>query len=267
MQHRYGVNTWHLSTPFWRVVDCTNLVHVRDMIGGERIAAERKARGMNRPELARLMGTTPQQVERLEKGQRRLSEDWLNRAATAFGIPTTALLSDESPQPPAEAVKPNASPFLYEGASMTRAQENLPLFGTALGATRQFEGEAIEQTTLNSGDIVRYVTRPTVLNGRGDVYGLYVQGHSMEPAHSAGAMLIAEQKRPPRIGDDVVVYLRPDGEDDDGERARAVLVKRLVKRGTTWIELEQFNPPLTFRLEKADFVRIDRVMLTEDLLG
>ena len=82
----------------------------------------------------------------------------------------------------------------------------------------------------------------------------------------AGSTIIAEMRRPPRIGDDVVVYLRPEGDDDDGHRARAVLVKRLVRRGTNWIELEQFSPSATFRLEMTQYVRIDRVMTLGDLL-
>jgi phage repressor protein C with HTH and peptisase S24 domain len=46
----------------------------------------REERGWKRPELARRMGTTPQQVERLEKGQRGLSVDWIDKAADALGV-------------------------------------------------------------------------------------------------------------------------------------------------------------------------------------
>lgn len=39
------------------------------------------------------MGTSGQQVERLEKGQRNLTVDWIDRAAEALGIAPTALIS------------------------------------------------------------------------------------------------------------------------------------------------------------------------------
>ncbi len=258
------------------------------MTPGETMAQLRERKGWKRPELARLMGTSTQQIERLEKGQRRFTTDWLDRAALALDVPRVLLLGDESKEmrelfahsqgapditvsdaPPELATQPegNASRFEYDGASYDRMHEDLPIYGTALGAARLFDGEAVEQTNLNSGETVGYLKRPVMLNGRADVYGLYVHGSSMSPVYAEGATIVAERKRPPRIGDDVVVFLRPQGEDDDGERARAVLVKRLVRRAHNWIELEQFNPPITFRLEATDFVRIDRVMTLGDLLA
>lgn len=46
----------------------------------------RESKGWKRPELAKRMGTTPQQVERLEKGQRGLSQKWIDKAAEALGV-------------------------------------------------------------------------------------------------------------------------------------------------------------------------------------
>lgn len=163
----------------------------------------------------------------------------------------------------------NAQTVQYEGSSFERMSEDLPIVGTALGGAVHIDGEAIEQTMLNRGEIIGYAKRPTMLNGREDAYGLYVQGSSMVPVHSEGAFLVVERKRPPRIGDDVVVYLRASGqqdEADDGQRARAVLLKRLVRRTASYIELEQFNPPLTFKVAADDAMRVDRVMDLSDLL-
>lgn len=50
------------------------------------IALLRKERNWSRPELARRMGTSTQQVERLEKGLRSLRQEWIDRAAEAFGV-------------------------------------------------------------------------------------------------------------------------------------------------------------------------------------
>ncbi len=226
------------------------------------IAALREARDWSRPQLAEKMHTSAQQVERLEKGQRRLTQEWMERAAEALGVDPTDIMRASTAR-----VKTDAHPYRYEGSSLDRPREDLPVYGTVLGTPKIFEGEAIEQTALNTGDVVAYLKRPPVLNGRGDVYGLYVVTNSMAPVHPEGSTIVAEGKRPPRIGDDVVAYLRPDGDEDDGERARAVIVKRLLRRTAEYYEFEQFNPPMTFRLPRPMILRIDRVLTVQDLLG
>jgi hypothetical protein len=65
------------------------------------------------------------------------------------------------------------------------------------------------------------------------------------------------------------VYLRSNGEGDladDGESARMVMVKRLVKRTAHFVELFQFEPIKTFRVPMDDVLRIDRVLTLDDLL-
>ncbi|SDC29965.1 Phage repressor protein C, contains Cro/C1-type HTH and peptisase s24 domains [Sphingomonas sp. YR710] len=220
----------------------------------------RKSAGWSRPQLAERMGTSAQQIEKLEKGMRRLTLDWIERFAAAFEISPAAIISGESPPP-------NAKPVLLEGPSAERMHEDLPIYGTALGAPKMIDGEAVEQTHLNQGDVVGYAKRPVILNGRADAYALYVVGQSMAPKYDEGEIILAETKRPARIGDNVVVYLRARGDDDDGQRARAALVKRLVRKTAAYIELEQYTPPITFRISIDEITRIDRVMSLSDLLG
>lgn len=160
---------------------------------------------------------------------------------------------------------PNAIVVPMEGASLERAQENLPVWGAALGCERDFDGEAIELTTLNTGDIVEYVRRPTILNGKKGVYALNVQGSSMHPALPDGEMIVAVRDSPMGIGDNVVVYLRSD--DDDGETARGVLVKELVRRTASYVELRQYQPAKEFRVQMAQVIRIDRVLTRREMLS
>lgn len=166
------------------------------------------------------------------------------------------------------AMAPNAKPFRMEGASQERMREDLPVYGSALGASRPVDGEAIEQTTLNRAEVMQYVRRPVILNGNSAAYGLYVSGSSMEPRHMDGDMLLVDPKGRVRGGEDVVVYLRPTNpEDDDGEAARAVLVKRLIRRTAEYIELKQFHPETQFRIDARDVVRIDRVIPWQELIS
>jgi len=168
----------------------------------------------------------------------------------------------------AEEIEPNGIPFKMEGPSTERMRDDLPIYGTALGAAREIDGEAIEQTTLNRAEVVHYAKRPVLLNGRASAYGLYVSGSSMEPRHRDGEIILADPKARLHSGDDVVVYLRPmNPDEDDGESARAVLVKRLVRRTSGYVELEQYQPAKIFRIDMDEIVRVDRVIPLSELLG
>ncbi len=59
-----------------------------------RIREVRKALGLTLEEVAQRIGTTNQQVHRLEKEQRRLTVEWLERLASAFNCDPTDLLPD-----------------------------------------------------------------------------------------------------------------------------------------------------------------------------
>jgi len=161
--------------------------------------------------------------------------------------------------------KTNGAAFQFEGQSADHTRDDLPVYGTALGAEMLVGGESIEQTTLNTGDIIEYRKRPAISNGVERLYGLYVQGSSMYPAHRDGELLFVQKDAPLRIGDDVVVYLRPQNGSDNGLRADCVLVKRLVRRSGQYVELEQYSPPLTFRIPMDDVLRIDRVLTNNDI--
>lgn len=219
------------------------------------------AKGMSQAEVAKALGVTGAQVSRWENGQSAISMKRIDALAALYGVPGTFLIDWDT------SIPTNAEPFEMEGASERRMVEDLPIFGSALGAPKIIDDVAIEQTTLNTGEVVQYAKRPIILDGRMDAYGLYVQGSSMEPVHLAGDLVLAETKRPARIGDDVIVYLRPKDESDDGDRARSVLIKRLVRRTASHIELEQFNPAMTFRVPAEDVLRIDRTLRLADLIA
>ena len=158
----------------------------------------------------------------------------------------------------------NAQPFRMEGAAAARMERDLPIFGTALGADQVVEGEAVEQVTLNTAEVIEYRRRPVILDGRADVYGLYVQGSSMHPRWRDGAIVFVESRRRPAVGDDAVVYLRaPD--EHDGERPSSVLIKTLVRKTASYVELEQYQPPLVFRIPMEQVARMDRVLTLDDL--
>ena len=153
---------------------------------------------------------------------------------------------------------------------MERMHQDVPILGTALGADRIVDDMAVEQTFLYSDEHIGFAKRPVILDGRADVYAVYAQGSSMSPAFEEGDLVFAEVNRPPRIGDNVLVYLRMKGDDheaDDNETARTVLLKRLTARRASYHEFEQHNPKLTFTLDSKEVLKMHRVMTLTDLLS
>jgi hypothetical protein len=160
----------------------------------------------------------------------------------------------------------NAQTFQINGPSAERMRRDLPIYGTALGAEEILGGEAIEQTALNRGEVIEYKRRPPILDGRADVYGLYVQGSSMHPRFRDGETVFVESRKRPSVGDDAVIYLRtPD--EVEGERVSSVLIKTVVRKTASYVELEQFNPACTFRIPMERVERMDRVLTLDDMIG
>jgi phage repressor protein C with HTH and peptisase S24 domain len=63
------------------------------MASENNIQLFREQRGWSRPELGKRMGTSGQQVERLEKGQRRLAQEWIDRAADALEVEPSSIIA------------------------------------------------------------------------------------------------------------------------------------------------------------------------------
>jgi phage repressor protein C with HTH and peptisase S24 domain len=76
----------------------------------------------------------------------------------------------------------------------------------------------------------------------------------MWPRFRPGRSVAVSPRSPVAIGDDVLVRLHSDG----GEGNRALL-KELVRRTATFLELRQFNPERSFRVEAADVEAIEKV--------
>ncbi|WP_394658579.1 helix-turn-helix domain-containing protein [uncultured Novosphingobium sp.] len=238
---------------------------VRNNAGMKRdgLIKARKRLKLTQEKMAERLGVSAPQVSRWENGHDGIPSQRIPSLVESYEASVAELLD-------AGEVEANGVVQKFEGASYDRMRQDLPILGTAMGADRVSDDLAIEQTYLYTDDVIGYAKRPVLLDGRGDAYGVYVQGSSMVPAHADGVLILVESKRPPMIGDDVVVYLRRTGEDqdgDDGESARTVLIKRLVRRSGSFIELEQFTPPLTFTVATKDVLKMHRVLTLTDLLA
>jgi len=132
--------------------------------------------------------------------------------------------------------------------------QDIPVLGTAEGSE-----EAAFQ--LQSGNPIDHVRRPPGVASAVDVYAIYVVGDSMTPRFDEGELIYVSGKRPARPGDYVVVQAA----GEDGEIT--AWCKRLVRKGGKSITLEQFNPPMTFKVPVKQAVAVHRVLTTNDLFG
>jgi phage repressor protein C with HTH and peptisase S24 domain len=131
---------------------------------------------------------------------------------------------------------------------------DIPVYGIAVGGEDgdfQFNGTEADR-----------VTRPPGLANARDIFALYVVNDSMYPAWREGALFYVNPHRPPVIGDDVVVEMKPQVEGEAG----AAFLKRLKARRGNTIVVEQFNPPKEIEFDR-DAVRLYRVIPWEEALG
>jgi transcriptional regulator with XRE-family HTH domain len=62
-----------------------------------RLRELREARGLTLEDLARLLGTTNQQISHLELGKRQLTVEWLRRLGSALECHPWAIVEDRDP--------------------------------------------------------------------------------------------------------------------------------------------------------------------------
>ena len=229
-----------------------------------RIRELRKRLGLSQAALAERIGSSQPQIDRLEKNGRRLTDDWMRRLAAALECEPADILPLPGDVPPLPA-PPIAFPIPEAPAGAVRpvdlpSKQFMPLDVPVLGVAA---GNPMDGAFQLETGIIDYVRRaPGIMNAR-DVYALYVTGDSMVPRFQHGELLYVSASRPVRIGDDVILCIRPKREGDP-ERC---FIKRLVRRHSDHIEVEQFNPPLRMTFANDDIVRVHRVLTMADVLG
>jgi phage repressor protein C with HTH and peptisase S24 domain len=115
------------------------------------------------------------------------------------------------------------------------------------------------------GEIAGQTLRPPGLRSIKDAFCLYMQGESMSPWRNEGDRIYISPARPARVGDHVVVELKPEHE---GEPGRAWLKKLIVRSPDGSLVLAQYNPPnARIRVAANKVKRIFRVMEWEELLS
>lgn len=200
-----------------------------------------------------------------------ITRHYNGKAETKLGRETLAKLQERYPDFPGWADR--GSPIRSEVAGFGdrpfeekfgQAQlPQIPLVGTAIAVATFDPEKQIELTEVDPSEVLDHVARPASLARDREAYALTVVGDSMWPRFRPGRRVIVSPRAPVSIGDDVVVQLRgstvqmaPTSPDP----ITMVLIKELVRRAASYIELRQFNPDLTFRVEADRVANIHKVI-------
>ena len=132
----------------------------------------------------------------------------------------------------------------------------IPLYRTTMAAEWEDDGRRIEMTELDVGPPAGHLVRPASLAGDRDAYAVTVIGDAMWPRFRPGRQLLVSPAAPIAIGDDVLVRLA--GQETDGKAL--VLIKELVRRTSSLVQLRQFNPDVAFNVDAAKVEAVHKVI-------
>lgn len=234
----------------------------------DRIEAKLDQHGLSAREVSLLATGKPDAIRDLKRAKGMPSAERLDKLAEILGTTSTWLLRGGS-EGEAEANAALAREMVRTEVAAAgigdprvafRGQQPLPalpLHGTAIGGTLDDLGEDVDLVELHLGEVLDWLKRPASLARDPDAYALTVLNDSMTPKFEPGDQVAVSPRAPVSIGDYVIVQLR--AADAEDERVRMVLIKRLVRRSASFVELAQFNPEVTFQVDIKRVCAIHRV--------
>lgn len=214
---------------------------------GARITQAREKKGLKKADLARRLGIKPVNITQWENGTTRPDVERLPAVAKELGVSVEWLLS--------ENIHLESAPFVpQDGPRFVPRARDFPILGSAEAGNGLF--------ILDTGNPIDFVNRPIGLANRRDAYGIYVQGDSMQPVYAPGDLVYVDPRRPPAIGRDCIVQLKPTG--PEGEMR--FMLKRLVKRMAHKWTFQQFNPEKEIELTDREIAAVHLILKNHEML-
>jgi SOS-response transcriptional repressor LexA len=176
---------------------------------------------------------------------RRTLEKLLGAAGSSLAEFEALRVGDSAPLP-----KEQAAGLAENGRGWRSAPPAaLPLFETRLaGEWGKSSGVAIH--SIDRSRMAGKCDRPAALAADTEAYAVTMVGESMWPRFRAGRRLLVSPASAAAVGDDVLVQLT------GGE----VLIKELVRRAASSVELRQFNPDVTFAVQAPKIAAIHKIV-------
>jgi hypothetical protein len=131
----------------------------------------------------------------------------------------------------------------------------VPLLYSSLGGQWSGEDGSAELILVDFDEVRDQVARPASLASDRNAYAVTMVGDSMWPRFRPGRRLLVSPAAPISPGDDVLVRLAGEG----GGVAR-VLINEFVGQSASGVELRQFNPNATFKVEASAIGAIHKVI-------
>jgi phage repressor protein C with HTH and peptisase S24 domain len=211
-----------------------------------RIRELRTAKRLSLQQLAELVGTSRQQIHRLETGVTRVTIDWLGRIAPHLGVDPKDLMAEiASVNRKLPDDEPDKKDFgIFRTNPVPQIERTLPVLGRARGGAEGAFHMPNEQLPVD------WTFRPPQLEGVTDAYGVFVFSDSMYPKYCEGQTLWVHPGMPCKPGDGVVIIKRND----------AALIKILVRRTQHVIRVLQIHPEEEFEIEQSDIRSIHRIL-------
>jgi phage repressor protein C with HTH and peptisase S24 domain len=211
-----------------------------------RIRELREAKRLSLEALGALAGTTKQQIYKLERGDVKLTVDWMNRLAPHLGVDAHELMLTAIKE---QLTKPApASPSVTRplGATpLTNVTRDLPVLGRAAGAREGIIMIPVEQ------DAVDWTLRPPQLDGVPGAFAILQYGDSMDPKYCNGDTLWIHPNVPCRVGNGVLIIKNND----------EALVKILVRRTDLAVTVRELSPKVAeFTIPRSDIRQIYKVI-------
>lgn len=155
--------------------------------------------------LAEKIGTTKSQVDKLEKGDRRLTIEWLQKLCEALDVTPATLFEGEEGDNPASLILHNAPyPELSNTPYIATIAEPPPSFGTTQAARGGAypllpvygQVDALSDELRNFTKPTSHTPAPPALAACAKAFALYVVEGSMEPRFSVGDMVFVNPEKP-----------------------------------------------------------------------
>lgn len=183
-------------------------------ISTNAIRAFRQSRGLTMQQLADACATSKSQIDKLEKGQRRLTTEWMVRLSKPLGCDPRDLL---------------AGPFALSGThtnAQSAADEMLPVMGTVRAGKKQTL--QLTQTPIDK------TPRPYFLAHTQDAYAFHMCENNMQPMYRPRQLLFINPHKAP-MPETGIVILRTDG---------SLQIAEYLDRKKDGIEIREYAPRL-----------------------
>jgi phage repressor protein C with HTH and peptisase S24 domain len=197
-----------------------------------RIRAFRERAGLSMQALAERAGTSAPQINKLEKGDRKLTVDWMIRLGRALGVdPKDLMIIEPQEGPPFEAAGTSGRkhfdlPASLNASALEFGQPDLPILGRAQGGSSGVLMIPTEQRAVD------WTYRPPHLRGVSDAFAVFAYDDSMHPMYKNGQTLWVHPHLPVKPGDGVLIIKRSD----------EAIIKELVRRTASEVTLRQYRP-------------------------